>query len=403
MKLGVVTTSYPRRAGDPAGAFVGGHARWLASRGHDVEVVAAGDDGAAERDGRVGIVRVPDKGQLFYRGGAPEALDDRLVRATLAGARFTAALAASVRARARTWDAVACHWLAPSAIVAAPLTRGPLLAIAHSGDVHVLARRRLLAPTLTALLARDARLVLVSDELRALARDALPRVLRSRFDDAALVHPMGLDLARFAAIAAKRRVSEIVPRTVSDTPDVRKSDRRRVGVIGRLVPVKGVEVLIEALPWVAAPVEVVIAGDGPARAELEARAAQLPARHRVRFLGEVAAERRDEVLAEIELLVAPSIVLSGGRTEGTPTAVLEAVASAVPVIASDAGGLAALPEPWARRVPAGDPRALAAAIDAALADPQLQVRANAAAPSARVLDWDVVGRRLQDHWFGHAA
>jgi len=387
-RIGLVTTSYPRRAGDPAGGFVAGHARWLASRGLEVEVVAAGDDGATERDGRITIVRVPDKGRLFYRGGAPETFDDRVVRATIAGARFTAGLAAAVRARARTWDGAVCHWLAPSAIVAAPLTRGPLLAIAHSGDVHVLARRGLLAPTLAALLARGARLVFVSDELLAIARDAVPRVLRGRLDAAALVYPMGLDLARFTAIAAARATR---PRA---TP-------ARIGVIGRLVPVKGIEVLLDALASVTAPVELVIAGDGPSRVALEARV--LPTRHRARFLGEVPADRRDAVLGGLDLLVAPSIVLDDGRTEGTPTAVLEAVAAAVPVIASTAGGLASLPGPWARRVPAGDPRALAAAITAALADPDLQLLANATAASARVLDWNVVGRRLHDHWLGHAA
>lgn len=381
-RVGLVTTSYPRRAGDPAGAFVAGHARWLAAR-HDVEVIAAGDDGASARDGRIDIVRVPDKGRLFYRGGAPEALDDRAVRSTIAGARFTAALAATVRARARSWDGVVCHWLAPSAIVAAPLTRGPMLAIAHSGDVHVLARRGLLAATLTALLARGARIAFVSDELLALARDAAPRLLRGRLDDAAMVHPMGLELARFAAIAARR---------------VKRARGAKLGMIGRLVPVKGVEILLDALAHVPANVEVVIAGDGPLRDGLAARADR-----RVTFLGEVPPARRDALLGELDLLIAPSIVLPDGRTEGTPTAVLEAVAAAVPVISSDAGGLGSLPGPWARRVRAGDPRALAAAITEALADPELQRRATEASASARVLDWGVVGRRLQDHWLGGAA
>jgi phosphatidylinositol alpha 1,6-mannosyltransferase len=95
-------------------------------------------------------------------------------------------------------------------------------------------------------------------------------------------------------------------------------------------------------------------------------------------------------------------VLPAGRTEGTPTAVLEAVAAAVPVVASDAGGLAALPDAWLRRVPAGDSAALAAALAEILADPSAQARATAAARSAAVLDWGVVGRRLHSHWFGAA-
>nr|MBA3502538.1 hypothetical protein [Deltaproteobacteria bacterium] len=44
MRIGVVTTSYPRWPGDPAGSFVEGHVRALQRLGHQVEVIAAGDD-----------------------------------------------------------------------------------------------------------------------------------------------------------------------------------------------------------------------------------------------------------------------------------------------------------------------------------------------------------------------
>ena len=402
-RLGLVTTSYPRWPGDAAGLFVAGHAAYLATRGHPVTVLAARDEslprleepgkmagGRAERaGGRTRVVRVPDRGGLFYRGGAPEALEERIVGGAVAGVRFAAAMAGAIRREAGAWEGVACHWLVPSAMVAAPLTRGPMLAVAHSGDVHVLGRRGLLGTTIAALLARGARLAFVAPELFELAHAATPRRLRARLEEASIVHPMGLELARFAAIA-RRRAGRA------------RGEPARLLVVGRLVPVKGIEVLLEALAAVAAPVELAIAGDGPARPALEARAGGVPAHHRVRFLGAVDPERRDALLAGADLLVAPSIVLPGGRTEGTPTAVLEAVAAAVPVVASDAGGLAALPAPWARRVPAGDAAALAAAISDVLGDRAAQAAATAAAASAAVLDWGVVGRRLHTHWFGIA-
>ncbi len=383
--VGVVTTSYPRWPGDAAGNFVAGHAAWLARR-LQVDVIAAGDPAVDDRHrGGVRIVRVPDRGGLFYGGGAPEELEARVVGGTFAAVRFTAALAGAIRREARRWDGVACHWLAPSALIAAPLTRGPMLAIAHSGDVHVLDRRGLLGATVAALVARGARLVFVAPDLLERARAAVPRPLRRRLDDAALVHPMGIDLTRFTAIAERRAGRA-------------RGEPARVAVVGRLVPVKGIDVLLDALPSIAAPLELSIAGDGPSRPALEARAAAAPARHRIRFLGAVPPDRRDRLLADADLFVAPSIVLPGGRTEGTPTAVLEAIASGVPAITSDAGGLADLPSPWSRRVPAGDARALADAIAAALAAGDTQPRADAAARSATVLDWPVVARRLHDHW-----
>jgi glycosyltransferase involved in cell wall biosynthesis len=367
-RVGVVTTSYPRWPGDAAGHFVGSHARWLADRGHEVTVVAAGDGGETTRG--IAVVRVPDRGKLFYGSGAPEELEERAIGGALAGVRFTAALAGAVRRHAKQWDAVACHWLVPSA----------------AGDVHVLARRGLLAPTLAALLARGARLVFVAPELLDLARESVPRLLRGALDDASLVHPMGLELERFAAIAAHR---------AHRTPH----PRPRVGAIGRLVPVKGLELLLDALDDLTTPVDLLIAGDGPLRPALEQRASKTARRHHVRFLGHLPPERRDALLAELDLLVAPSIVLPGGRTEGTPTAVLEAVAAAVPVLTSDAGGLASLPAPWTTRVPAGDRAALAHAITSTLADSDAPSRAQHAARSIGVLDWRVVGRRLHDHWF----
>ncbi|HEY5934572.1 MAG TPA: hypothetical protein VIU61_08055, partial [Kofleriaceae bacterium] len=81
MRIGVVTTSYPRWPGDAAGNFVEGHVRALQRLGHEVEVIAAGD--ASEN----GVMRVPARG-LFYRGGAPDALERAPIRSLLAAATF---------------------------------------------------------------------------------------------------------------------------------------------------------------------------------------------------------------------------------------------------------------------------------------------------------------------------
>ena len=171
MKIGVVTTSYPRFAGDPAGCFVCAHVAAMRALGHDVEVIAAD---ASE--------------PLFYRGGAPEQLERG--GATLSAISFTARLTARVVRRARDWDLAVAHWLAPSALAALP-TRVPLLAIAHGGDVHTLARMRLLGPALALLRARRAQLAFVSAELRELAA-------RHGHIGDAIVQPMGVDLAHFA-------------------------------------------------------------------------------------------------------------------------------------------------------------------------------------------------------------
>ncbi len=392
LRIGVITTSYPRASGDPAGGFVGEHVRALRALGHEVDVIAAGG-GAGDRraaadhhggDGapEPGVTRVRG-GALFYRGGAPDALERAPLRAALPAAAFTlrlaaaaVAAAATARSRGRAWDTIVAHWLAPSALVALPLA-APLVAIAHGGDVHTLRRLRLLAPALHALRRRRARLVFVSEHLRAVARAAAP-ALAPWLDDA-LVQPMGLDLARFAALARAPRT----PPTIL--------------VAARLVPIKGVDVAIDALAHVRAPARLVIAGDGPERDALRARAARRApgspaapaAPGSIELLGEVDTRRRDQLLREASVVVVPSRVTAGGRTEGTPAIALEALAAGVPVVASALGGLRELPA--ARLVPPDDPYELARAIDRAIVDPPSP---HDLRRSVANLDWRVVAERL---------
>jgi glycosyltransferase involved in cell wall biosynthesis len=363
LRIGVITTSYPRGGGDPAGGFVGGHVGALRALGHDVDVIAAGDGREAPEPH---VTRVP--ASLFYRGGAPDLIERSALRAAPAAAAFTLRLAAAARAaaRARAWDAVIAHWLAPSALVALPLGR-PLVAIAHGGDVHTLRRLGLLAPALHALRLRGARLSFVSEHLRGIARAAAPGL--AGWLDGALVQPMGLDLARFAALARAPRT----PPTIL--------------VAARLVPIKGVDVALDAFAHVRAPARLVIAGDGPERAALRERAARGPAG--VVLLGEVDTRRRDELLREASVVVVPSRATAGGRTEGTPAIALEALAAGVPVIASAVGGLRELRAP--RLVPPEDPYALAREIDRVFADPP---GPHELRRSVADLDWCVVAERL---------
>lgn len=367
MRIGIVTTSYPREPGDPAGSFVAGHAGWLAAQGHDVDVIAAGPGGARVDGIAVRRIDAPD---LFYRGGAPERLaEPGSWRAAIA---FTARVAAVVRAAAGGWERAFAHWLVPSAVavaVAAP-RRVAVTAIAHSGDVHLL-RRLGAAPAVAALLAaRGARLRFVSAALeQTFSAAVVPRSLaRLALRDAA-VCPMGIDAARLAAL-------EPAPRANGARPTIL--------FLGRLVPVKGAAVLVDAARRLRHPARVVIAGDGPERADLAARAGD-----NVSLVGQLPLAERDRALAAADVVVVPSIELPDGRSEGMPLAALEAMAAGVPVVASRVGGLAELPV--AALVEPGNPSALAAAIDDVLVRvPEVL----AAREFARQLDWSHVGPRL---------
>jgi glycosyltransferase involved in cell wall biosynthesis len=368
VKLGIVTTSYPRFAGDPAGSFVAGHAAALRALGHDVEVVAAGARharGDASRDDAPGdrfpVLRLGGA-QLFDQGGAPDALERAPLGAGARAAVFAVRMTAAVAVRARRWDAIIAHWLVPSAIAALPSAR-PLVAIAHGGDVFTLRRLHLLGPALHALHRRGARLVFVSEHLRAIARDAAPAL--AAWLDGAIVQPMGIELARFAAL----------DRAPSDPPIVLAA--------ARLVPIKGIDVAIAAMRHVQRGARLVVAGDGPERARLTAAARAHT------FLGQVTTVRRDELLRTASVVVVPSRRLPSGRVEGTPLIALEALAAGVPVIASAIGGL--LDIPGVRLVPPEDPYELARAIDHVLADPPSPEALRAGVAG---LDWREVAPHL---------
>jgi glycosyltransferase involved in cell wall biosynthesis len=167
------------------------------------------------------------------------------------------------------------------------------------------------------------------------------------------VVPPGVDMARFRIGdgAASRARLGLDPRA------------RVIGTVGRLVPVKGHGVLIEALAALPEDAHLVLAGDGPERPALEALAARLGLGRRVTFLG-----HRDDpeaVLPAFDVFCLPSLA------EGLPRSVLEAQACGVPVVASDVGGLGEAVCPHTGRlVVAGDGEALPAALASVLARPR---------------------------------
>ncbi|MGH7776438.1 MAG: glycosyltransferase [Candidatus Dormibacterales bacterium] len=155
---------------------------------------------------------------------------------------------------------------------------------------------------------------------------------------------------------------------------------------GRLSPEKGVDVLLEALARLDPVPEVLVAGDGPARGALEARAAALPP-GRVRFLGRVDKETVKDLMALSSAVVVPS-----RWHENQPMVVLEAFAAGVPVVATSLGGLPELVEDGVtgQVVPPVDPAALARALAALAADP------------ARALGMGTRARRLAGEEFAPA-
>jgi glycosyltransferase involved in cell wall biosynthesis len=155
--------------------------------------------------------------------------------------------------------------------------------------------------------------------------------------------PLGLDLAKFAA----------QPRQPVPEPTI--------GIVGRLVPIKNQALFIAlARHMLQAGFKgrFVVVGDGELRAELEQAAADLG--NRIQFTG----WRRDLPQVYSEL----SVVVNTSLNEGTPVALIEAMAAGVPVVATAVGGVPDVVRPsetgWL--APSNDVPALAAGVMAAL-------------------------------------
>ncbi|HEY6794073.1 MAG TPA: glycosyltransferase [Kineosporiaceae bacterium] len=102
-----------------------------------------------------------------------------------------------------------------------------------------------------------------------------------------------------------------------------------VVTIGRLETYKRNDLLIEALTRLSPPTRLVVVGEGPARPELERRAAELDVRDRVLFLGRVSRDALDAVLAR-----AP-VVASASEHEAFGLSVADGIAAGARVVASD--------------------------------------------------------------------
>lgn len=151
------------------------------------------------------------------------------------------------------------------------------------------------------------------------------------------------------------------------------SGRWHVGWVGRIEPVKGPDVFLEALAALGdLPLTASVVGDGSMRAGLEARTRYLGLAGRVRWHGALPGASR--LFTGLDLLVLSS------RMEGTPMVLLEAMAAELPVVATEVGGVPDVVTPReGYLVPPDDPFALAEAIRAALLDrPEARARAMAA-------------------------
>ncbi len=320
----MLTTSYPRFPGDVAGRFLEDAVEHLRVGGVDVRVVG------------------PNSFRHFglaYGAGIVGNLRRHPLRILLVPL-FLASFARAARRASRTADLIHAHWLPSGAV--ARLCGKPFVVNVHGTDVE-LARR---APWLARPILRRARLVLSpSASLAEAARGLGAQDVR--------VVPNGVDIPDEIGAEA-------------DPPEVLFA--------GRLSPEKGILELVAAAQ--AAGAKLVVAGDGPLRAQVPGALGFLP---------------HDQL---VRLYERAAVVACPSHREGFGVVCAEAMAHGRPVVAGAVGGLLDLvvDGETGLLVRPGDADALRAALERLLADPELRRRLGEAGRE-RVrsrLSWDVV-------------
>ena len=195
----------------------------------------------------------------------------------------------------------------------------------------------------------------------------------------------GIDVSRYAAVPDRTALR----RRLGFSPE-----RRYVAHVARCHPVKDQTTLIDAFREVAAAradVDLLLAGDGPLRPDLEAQARQLGIADRVRFLG----VRRDVP----DLLRAADVFVLTSRSEAASLTLLEAMAARLPVVVTNVGGNPEMVRDGKEGilVPRSDPRAVAQALLRLLDDPVEATRLGHAGAARVCTDYRI--ERTVDRYF----
>jgi glycosyltransferase involved in cell wall biosynthesis len=158
-------------------------------------------------------------------------------------------------------------------------------------------------------------------------------------------------------------------------------EARVLASVGRLVGWKGLRVIVEALPQLPQDVHFLVAGEGPEAARLREQVVRLGLARRVHFCGRIAHDELPQVLAQADVLVQPSL-----GEESFGITLVEAMACALPVLASRQGGMTeiVLPGTTGELLPPGEVEAWRGAIAHLLQQPD-RMRALGAAGRERAV------------------
>ena len=330
----ILTSSFPRSEEDPAGSFVYQLASSLANKGLDIKVLCPHDQGIAYREfrGKLTITRFPyfyptQYQRLCYGNGIlPNLKKSMLAKCQLPFFIMAQILYGLNFVNKNRIDIIHAHWSLPqglTGIICKRISKIPCVITLHGSDVHGLRY-----PGLRWL---NSAVINHSDVCTANSRETARMAQHFSMKQDIVVVPMGVN-PRFWSAGRDRHLQK--PPSRIEAP--------RILYAGRLIDLKGVDYLIQALPAVlkAFPdTQLLVVGSGPMKDALINLSTRLNLTDKVIFIDTVSQEKLLDYYLSASLFVLPSIVNEKGLTEGLGVVLLEAMACGIPVVGSNVGGI----------------------------------------------------------------
>jgi len=381
----VLTSTFPRWENDTEPAFIFELSRRL-TVSFDVTVLSPRTPGSKRKENMAGlrVIRFPYffsqwEKLAMHGGGILNQLKTNPAYYLMVPFFLLGQLLAIIRlVRNEHFDLIHAHWLIPQGFIAAlgmwiAGKNVPLLCTSHGGDLFAL-KGKGLQRLKRRIMDKSAALTVVSKAMKKTVVDM------GVAPDKVEVIPMGVDLKGLF------------------TPDPgvqRKTDE--LLFVGRLVEVKGLQILLDAMPKVLAKhpgIRLVVAGAGPLESELRASAAKLNMTDRVDFLGMVPQSKLPLLYQQATLAVFPFIVTKSGVQEGFGLVVVEAMGCCCPVIAGDLPAIqdTVVHEENGLIFPSGNAQVLADSILKLLDDPEFRARLAGEGRKSVVqnFDWEII-------------
>lgn len=399
-KICMVTSSYPKYEGDVTAPFVESIAASVAEAGNDVHVLAPYHPQVRRASKEKGVHLYffkysPFRNLNIWGYAASLEADVRVKGAIypLTPLVFLSSLWALLRLTGKIkFDIIHGHWVIPNgpiSVIVARIRRVPLVISMHGSDVFIAEQSKIVSGVARWCFRAASAITAPSDDLRqrAIRLGAPP----SRCH----LVPYGVDPGTFTHIENAGPLLRNELNIPSDAPIV--------FAVGRMVYKKGFEYLIRAVPAILrehSNVKVVLAGGGDLEERLVSLVKQLGVENSVIMPGWITRDKMPLFFSGCDLFVLPSVVDQQGNVDGLPNTLLEAMASARPVVATGVAGIPLAVKDGVNGllVPEKQPGELSAAINLLLHAPELRLQYGQAGRKRveQELNWETTARTFID-------